>query len=145
MGIVANVMSKLQEARLEVSSRLSGVDPFDAGVISGLEQAEEIMFLEQQRCKKDADNLWYTGSPNDIKANNTGTYLVIMKAGFTSDDGVEKDQIYIDADFWNGEEWEVHEFGEGEWELLYFTKLKWVRFPLPESLGIKKSDKMFLN
>ena len=137
MGIVGNIMKNLQIARLEA------VENQDYTLAPGLEKAESIIFSEQQKYKSDAERLWYTGNPNDIKPNNTGTYIVIIKANFDSEDGIKKGQVYIDADFWTGDEWDIHEFGEEAWELLYFTKLKWIKFPIPEELGIKRSDDLF--
>lgn len=143
MGIVANIMSKLQNERLEAWMKFGYENNLYA---AGLERAETIIFAEQQKCKKENKALWYSGSPNDIKPNNRGTYILIMRAGFDSEeDGVEKGKIYIDSDFWNGEEWESFEIGEGKWEVLYFTKLKWIKFPLPEELGIKKDDSLFFD
>ena len=142
MGIVSNIMKKLQEARLENPYKY---DEFNKGFLAGVSKAEEIIFAESKKLKNESNGLWYTGSPNDIKPNNRGTFIVIMKAGFDSDDGVEKGKIYIDTDFWNGEEWEGYEVGEGKWEVLYFTKLKWIKFPLPEELGIKRTDSLFFD
>lgn len=150
MSIISSIMSKLQEERIKALKKdddtyISNKIYTDA-FIAGIERAEAIIFDEQQRCKKEAYSLWYTGSPNDLKPNNRGTYILIMRAEFDSEeDGIEKGKIYIDSDFWNGEEWESFEIGEGKWEVLYFTKLKWIKFPLPAELGIKKNDSLFFS
>ena len=142
-------LKKLQNERLEASSKLEDVDKYASdgllGYLSGLERAEAILFDLQKQNEDSTKALWYRGCPNDIKPNNRGTYVVIMKAHFDSDDGIQKGNVYIDTDFWDGENWESFEIGESTWEVLYFTKLEWLRFPLPEDLGFKRSDKMFFN
>lgn len=152
MGKYDLALKKLQSRRLEVSSKIGeGRDPednelyLDLGFVSGIEEAEEVLFNLQKQLEHNTKTLWYTGSPNDIKPNNRGTYILIMKAHFDSDDDVKKDDIKIDADFWDGENWESYETGDGAWEVLYFTKLKWIMFPLPEELGVKRSDSLFFN
>ena len=148
MGMLNNILQKLQMERLEKSNTATGdlwLDKHIQGFVSGIEAAEQIIFSEQKNIQKEVKGLWYTGSPNDIKPNNRGTYVVILKAHFDSEDGIENGKIYIDSDFWDGENWESFEIGEGLWEVLYFTKLKWIKFPLPDELGMKKSDEMFFS
>ena len=151
MGKYDLALKKLQEERLEVSGDIETKGEadndlyLDLGFLSGIEKAEEILYDLQKQTKDSGQKLWYTGSPNDIKPNNRGTYVLIMKANFDSDDGIDCGDIKIDTDFWNGEDWEVYEVGDEAWEILYFTKLKWLMFPLPESLGMKRSDSLFFN
>ena len=153
MGIVDRILKKLQAKRMEMSRFAEGPGQFNtkgtygtyaSGFVDGLSYAEQIIFDEQQRTDQMSKGLWYTGSPNDIKPNNRGTYILIMKAHFDSEDGVKKDHIYIDTDFWDGEKWEGFEIGDGSWEVLYFTKLKWLKFRLPDSLGMTKTDDLFI-
>lgn len=153
------VLQKLQEARLEreakisneITARLSdgkfdgGWDSnFDGGFISGINYAEKVLYADQEQLKTNGNHLWRTGNPNDLKANNTGDYVLILKSHFNSDDGIEADHIYISQDYWNGTEWEGFEVGADRWEVLYFAKLKWLYFPLPSELGIKKTDDLFI-
>ena len=150
MGMLNNILQKLQMERLEkMSNETSDLweQKHIRGYIKGLEVAESIIFSEQKNIKKECDSLWYKGNPNEIKPNNRGTYIVILKSHFDSDDGIENGKIYIDSDFWDGENWESFEAGEDEspWEVLYFTKLKWIKFPLPDELGIKKNDSLFFD
>lgn len=148
MGKYDLALRKLQNERLEMSSKVDGEDGSSlviAGFVNGIEKAEEIIYELQKQSDRDTKNLWYTGCPNDIKPNNRGTYILIMRADFDSEDGIEKGGIYIDTDFWNGEEWEGIETGEDRWTVLYFTKLKWIWFPLPKELGIKRTDDLFFD
>ena len=150
MGKYDLALKKLQNERLEASSKMELVDEYNSdsllGFLSGIERAEEIIFDLQKQSKDNGRKLWHTGSPNDIKPNNRGTYVIIMKAHFDSEDGIENGNIYIDTDFWDGENWESFETGEENlWEVLYFAKLKWLLFPIPEELGVKRSDKLFFN
>lgn len=144
-------LKKLQQERLEVYNQIDenadgNTDTLlNIGYLNGLEKAEDILFNLQKKSDENGQKLWYTGSPNDIKPNNRGSYILIMKAHFSSDDGIEEGDIKIDSDFWNGEEWEGYEVGEGKWEVLYFTKLKWILFPIPKELGVKRSDSLFFN
>ena len=142
MGKYALALRKIQEERIKESASIE--TDFNSGVIVGLSKAESILYRLQEQSKENGYNLWYTGSPNDIKPDNRGTYILVMRAGFDSEDGIEKDGIYIDADYWNGIEWESFETGEDKWQVLYFTKLKWLMFPLPKELGIKRSDDLFI-
>ena len=151
-------LKKLQKKRLEVSSQIGNLDLLyrttvdedtniliDLGYLSGLEKAEEILFELQKKNDENGQKLWYTGSPNDIKPNNRGSYILIMRSHFSSEDGINDGDIKIDCDFWNGEDWEGYEIGEGKWEVLYFTKLKWLLFPLPKELGVKRTDSLFFD
>lgn len=144
-------LKKLQQERLGVYNQIDedadgNTDTLlNIGYLNGLEKAEDILFNLQKKSDENGQKLWYTGSPNDIKPNNRGSYILIMKAHFSSDDGIEEGDIKIDADFWNGEEWEGYEIGEDKWEVLYFTKLKWILFPIPKELGVKRSDSLFFN
>ena len=144
-------LKKLQQERLEVYNQIDENNDgntdtlLNIGYLNGLEKAEDILFNLQKKNDENGQKLWYTGSPNDIKPNNRGSYILIMKAHFFSDDGIEEGDIKIDSDFWNGEEWEGYEIGEGKWEVLYFTKLKWLLFPIPKELGVKRSDSLFFN
>lgn len=156
MGKYSEALKKLQSERLEVFSKMEGGhDPgdsdlyFDLGYLSGIEKAEEILYALQKKTNENGRKLWYTGSPNDIKPNNCGTYILIMRAHFNSDDDnveIKEGDIKIDADYWDGENWESFVMSDEEkdrWEVLYFTKLKWLMFPIPEELGVKRSDSMF--
>lgn len=144
MGKYDLALNKLQKERLEAACSLGS--SIDIGFISGVERAEQILFELQKQADNESKSLWYTGSPNDIKPNNRGTYILIMKAGFDSEDGVENGNLYIDTDFWDGEKWEGFEVGDDRWTVLYFTKLKWLKFPLPEGLDInKRSDIHFFD
>ena len=151
MGKYDIALKKLQNERLEVSSKIERDDSdnsdnwLDIGFVSGIEKAEEILYELQKQTDRDCNNLWYTGSPNDIKPNNRGTYILIMRACFDSEDGIENGKIYIDTDFWDGEKWEGFETGDDRWDVLYFAKLKWIWFPLPKELGIKRTDDLFFN
>lgn len=148
-------LKRLQKERLEVSSQIEGLDDgdsdalLDLGFLSGLEKAEEILYDLQKKNEENGKKLWYQGCPNDIKPNNTGTYILIMRSHFDSEDeniSIKKGDIKIDADYWDGENWESFAMSDEEsdrWEVLYFTKLKWLLFPIPEELGVKRSDKLF--
>ena len=148
-------LKKLQKERLEMSSQMEGLDAddpdylLDLGFLSGIEKAEEILFDLQKQSNDNGRKLWYTGSPNDIKPNNCGTYILIMRSHFNSEDEnapVHEGDIKIDSDYWDGENWESFRANDSDpdgWEVLYFTKLKWLMFPLPEELGMKRSDKLF--
>ena len=117
-------LKRLQKARVEVSSKIPRTESFtpqswvDLGFVSGIEKAEEILLDLQEQSRENGYRLWYTGSKNG--------------------------HIYIDSDYWDGDDWESLDFGENGWELLYFTKLKWLMFPLPKSLGVKRSDDLFV-
>lgn len=143
-------LKRLQKARVEVSSKIPRTESFtpqswvDLGFVSGIEKAEEILLDLQEQSRENGYKLWYTGSPNDLRSNNRGTYILIMRANFDSEDGIKNGHIYIDSDYWDGNDWESLDFGENGWELLYFTKLKWLMFPLPKSLGVKRSDDLFM-
>ena len=143
-------LKRLQKARVEVSSKIPRTESFtpqswvDLGFVSGIEKAEEILLNLQEQSRENGYKLWYTGSPNDLRSNNRGTYILIMRANFDSEDGIKNGHIYIDSDYWDGDDWESLDFGENGWELLYFTKLKWLMFPLPKSLGVKRSDDLFV-
>lgn len=144
MGKYDLALKKLQNERLEAATGPRSA--VDLGYISGIEKAEEIIFEMQKQSDLENKNLWYTGCPNDLKPNNRGTYILIMRAEFDSDDGVEKGKLYIDTDFWDGEKWEGFEVGDDRWTVLYFTKLKWLKFPLPDGLEIeKRSDVLFFD
>lgn len=146
MGKYDLALKQIQEARLEHNKIGEKLNDYDKGYIHGLEDAEAIIYSLQKDITVQSKSLWYRGTPNDIKPNNRGTFILIMKAGFDAEDeGIIKGNIYIDSDFWDGEQWESFETGEGKWTILYFTKLKWVKFPLPEELGIRKSDNLFFN
>ena len=145
MGLFDSILKRFQTARLMRATVSGDGSPYDKGFIDGVNYCEKVIFEEQQKSDQLTKGMWYTGNPNDLKPNNTGTYILIMKAHFDSEDGIEKDHIYIDTDFWNGTGWEGFEFGENAWELLYFTKLKWLRFRIPSELGIKKTDDLFIS
>lgn len=147
MAKYTKVLQQLQELRLEKESNMTSDlwgQKFDSGFIHGINAAEKILYEEQEQSKTVGRSIWHTGSPNDIKLNNTGDYVLILKAHFDSDDGIEADHVYISQDYWNGTEWEGFEVGEDRWEVLYFAKLKWLFIPLPPELGMKKNDKMFI-
>lgn len=146
MGKYDVALRKLQAERIEKSTQISDqylLNQFNEGYISGIEKAEEILYGLQQHSIENGKKLWYTGSPNDLKPNNKGTYILVMKAHFSNDE-ITEGQIYVDADYWDGEQWEDLNVDEDGWEVLYFTKLKWLKFPLPSPLGMKRSDKMFI-
>ena len=136
MGKYTKILREIQEERITSDN----VD-----YKAGLECAEKLIFDEQEKMKANPHNIWYQGSPNDLKPNNSADYILILKAHFNSDDGIENGHIYITTDYWDGSEWEGYQFGENEWELLYFCKLKWVYLPLPPELGIKRSDALFIS
>ena len=142
MGKYDIALKKLQNLRLEVGNE---EELYDLGFKNGLMRAEEVLYALQKQTDYEGNKLWYTGSPNDIKPNNCGTYVLIMRSNFDSEDGVKSGNIYIDTDFWDGEKWEGFETGDDRWTVLYFTKLKWIWFPLPKELGIKRSDDLFFN
>ena len=144
MGKYNQALKKIQEARIQhaLDNRDNAERYF--GYMSGLEKAEEILYTLQQQSNANGQKLWYTGSPNDIKPDNCGDYILIMKSRFTSEDeDIKPGDIFISASYWNGEEWEDFNTGDDGWEILYFTKLKWIMFPLPNALGMKRSDKLF--
>lgn len=146
MGKYDLALKKIQQERLSKAASGDILNPIGNGYINGLLKAENILYELQNGLDVSTKNLWYTGSPNDLKPNNRGTFVLIMKAGFDAEDeGITKGSIYIDSDFWDGEQWDSYEIGEDKWTVLYFTKLKWIKFPLPEELGIKKTDSLFFN
>ena len=146
MGKYDLALKKIQEHRLSITSMGGEYTSSTQDYITGLIKAENILYELQNNLDVSSKNLWYKGSPNDLKPNNRGTFVLIMRAGFDAEDeGITKGSIHIDSDFWDGEQWESYETGEDKWTVLYFTKLKWIKFPLPEELGIKRSDSLFFN
>lgn len=149
MAKYTRALQRLQEIRLEhTQTYVNTSDLFikknESGFISGIGVAESILYEEQECAKTAHESTWHTGSPNDIKPNNSADYILILKAHFDSEDGIEKDHIYISQDYWNGENWEGYEIGEDKWEVLYFAKLKWLHLTLPKDLGLKWNDNLFL-
>ena len=149
MAKYTRALQRLQEVRLEhTQTYVNTTDLFikknESGFISAISVAESILYEEQECAKAAHENFWHTGSPNDIKPNNSADYILILKAHFDSEDGIEKDHIYISQDYWNGENWEGYEIGEDKWEVLYFAKLKWLHLTLPKDLGLKWNDNLFL-
>lgn len=149
MAKYTRALQRLQEVRLEHTQICDNTSDLfyqksERGFINGISAAESILFEEQERVKAAHESTWHTGSPNDIKPNNSADYILILKAHFDSEDGVEKDHIYISQDYWNGENWEGYEIGEDKWEVLYFAKLKWLHLALPKNLGVKWNDDLFL-
>ena len=149
MAKYTRVLQRLQEIRLKHTQiYVNTSDLFlkknESGFINGISVAESILYEEQERVKTAHESTWHTGSPNDIKPNNSADYILILKAHFDSEDGIEKDHIYISQDYWNGENWEGYEIGEDKWEVLYFAKLKWLHLTLPKDLGLKWNDNLFL-
>ena len=149
MAKYTRALQRLQEVRLEhTQTYVNTTDLFikknESGFISGISVAESILYEEQEHVKTAHESAWHTGSPNDIKPNNSADYILILKAHFDSEDGIEKDHIYISQDYWNGENWEGYEIGEDKWEVLYFAKLKWLHLTLPKDLGLKWNDNLFL-
>lgn len=149
MAKYTRALQRLQEVRLEHTQICDNTSDLfyqksERGFINGISIAESILYEEQERAKAVHENFWHTGSPNDIKPNNSADYILILKAHFDSEDGIEKDHIYISQDYWNGENWEGYEIGEDKWEVLYFAKLKWLHLTLPKDLGVKWNDDLFL-
>lgn len=149
MAKYTRALQRLQEVRLEHTQIYDNTSDLfyqksERGFINGISAAESILFEEQERVKAAHESTWHTGSPNDIKPNNSADYILILKAHFDSEDGIEKDHIYISQDYWNGENWEGYEIGEDKWEVLYFAKLKWLHLTLPKNLGVKWNDDLFL-
>lgn len=149
MAKYTRALQRLQEVRLEHTQTYDNTtDLFfqasERGFINGVSVAESILYEEQEHVKTAHESTWHTGSPNDIKPNNSADYILILKAHFDSEDGIEKDHIYISQDYWNGENWEGYEIGEDKWEVLYFAKLKWLHLTLPKDLGLKWNDNLFL-
>lgn len=149
MAKYTRALQRLQEVRLEHTQICDNTSDLfyqksERGFINGISAAESILYEEQERAKTAHESTWRTGSPNDIKPNNSADYILILKAHFDSEDGIEKDHIYISQDYWNGENWEGYEIGEDKWEVLYFTKLKWLHLILPKDLGLKWNDNLFL-
>ena len=149
MAKYTRALQRLQEIRLEhIQTYVNTTDLFikknESGFISGISVAESILYEEQECAKTAHESTWHTGSPNDIKPNNSDDYILILKAHFDSEDGIEKDHIYISQDYWNGENWEGYEIGEDKWEVLDFAKLKWLHLTLPKDLGLKWNDNLFL-
>ena len=150
MGKYDIALKHFQSERLKKASELNEAEyPYDEGYhdgyIDGLERGEEILYRLQNISKSNGRKLWYTGSPNDLKPNNRGTYILIMRSKFDNndeEDPIKVGDIKIDMDFWDGNHWQHHNSG---WEVVYFTKLKWVMFPIPSDLGIKRSDDIFFN
>lgn len=157
MGKYSVALRKLQSERLEQASVFRSDsyndEPYDNGYgdgyIDGIEKAEEILFSLQTIQQDNSKKLWYKGSPNDLRPNNRGSYILIMKSHFNSNDDenpIKVGDIKIDSDFWDGEKWEHgYRISDDKWEVLYFAKLKWVAFPIPGDLGIKRSDDIFFN
>lgn len=149
MAKYTRALQRLQEVRLEHTQICDNTSDLfyqksERGFINGISAAESILYEEQGRINAAHENFWHTGSPNDIKPNNSADYILILKAHFDSEDGIEKDHIYISQDYWNGENWEGYEIGEDKWEVLYFAKLKWLHLTLPKDLGLKWNDNLFL-
>lgn len=149
MAKYTRALQRLQEVRLEHTQICDNTSDLfyqksERGFINGISAAESILYEEQERVKTAHESTWHTGSPNDIKPNNSADYILILKAHFDSEDGIEKDHIYISQDYWNGENWEGYEIGEDKWEVLYFAKLKWLHLTLPKDLGVKWNDDLFL-
>ena len=143
MNVIDRVMKRLQEKRLWAKKSIYDGDRYAVGFVDGIDASEGIIFDEQQKAKKWAgkkvEKLWMTGKPTEF-----GDYVLIVKAHFNGDYGVEQDKIYITTDFWSEEGWESFEIGDDSWEILYFARLSQIRFQIPEDLGINRSDDMFL-
>ena len=75
-------LKKLQQERLEVYNQIDENNDgntdtlLNIGYLNGLEKAEDIIFKLQKKNDENGQKLWHTGSPNDIKPNNRGTYIL---------------------------------------------------------------------
>lgn len=76
-------------------------------------------------------SFWHSGERNPEKV---GFCLILAKAAFYSNDGVEKDHIYLFCDYWTGDHWEDFMFSDTTWHLLYFKPIDELTIPLPTSL-----------
>lgn len=124
-------------------------DEFNAGYNTAINDVERIIFSNEDREKKAKakQTFWYPGTmtPNDLKPNNTAEYLQIVRA--KEDDGeFVKGQIYILVDYWTGGIW-LND--DGAYDILYWTKLKWIRYPMPNDElfnGLKRDqiEEMYL-
>lgn len=143
MNVIDRILKRLQEQRLWAKKNTYENNKYSEGFIAGLDRAEIIIFDEQQKAKKWAgkkvEKLWMTGEPTEF-----GDYVLIVKAHFDGDYGVEQNKVYITTDFWSEEGWESFSVSDDSWEILYFAKLSQIRFQIPEDLGINRSDDMFL-
>lgn len=143
-------MSKYDRAIRKISEERSKYDicngDYTEGIIAGLTKAEDILWALGTESRANGQKLWYSGSPNDLKPENKGTYILILKAHFNSDDEVviRDGDIKIDSDWWDGENWENFEVGDDKWEVLAWTKLKWLLFPFPNYLHLRRSDALFI-
>lgn len=145
MSVATRVLKKIQEARLMMKTKVTKDSMYVEGFVDGLEMAEDMICDEQKnmhvKIVHGKNELWKTGNPS---ADDTGDYILIIKANFTGD-GIVKDNIYISADYWNGYQFENLILGDGEWTVLYFARLRDLHFPIPVDLNIKKTPEMFLD
>lgn len=146
MNITARILKRLQEIRLQIISELTNDKSdklFCKGYLAGLEKAESIVYDEQEKVQtwaaKKVTKLWQTGEPDRY-----GDYILIVKAHFDGDYGVKNGQTYVTTDFWGEDGWESFDVGEDAWELLYFARLSNLRYQLPEELGLKRSNELYL-
>lgn len=143
MSVATRALKRIQETRLIMKTRSMKNPSYLEGFLDGLEAAEDAICDEQKsmhvKIVNGKNELWKQGIPSE-----TGDYVLIIKSHFTCD-GIEKDKIYISADYWNGYEFESLILGDGEWSVLYFAKLGDLHFPMPNELGIRKTADMFLD
>lgn len=141
----------LQDLRLRKNAELKSadgkidafIDGFNNAFIAVEEAINDFQEKEAQKTHENGERLWYKGSPENIKENNSDDYVVIVRAVFEDGDKIKYGGVYISTDYWDGTSWE-HYFDPTEWDVLYFTKLKWLHFPIPAELNLKKRDEMFL-
>lgn len=152
MGKYSKLLCAIQEVRLKKSREIGDCESeYDIGFKDGFNNAflkieevvNEFQIGEAQKARENGERLWYKGSPEDIKQDNRDDYVVIIRPVIDISDEIKYGDIYISADYWDGKTWETY-YDPSEWEVLYFTKLKWLHFPIPSELGLKKSESMFL-
>ena len=143
-GILYSIRKKLRD-RLAIMQTDSS---FTRGYKAAVDEIENIIFDEEERDRirreKDRQNLWYPGekTPEDLKEMNTGDYILLVKA-LVDDEDVVKGGVYAICDYWTGSSW-YDTSDNYAVDILYWTKLKWLRFPLPSEFKGMKREELFL-
>lgn len=117
-----------------------------AGYDDAVKDAERIIFEQQDKDQTYYEHMqrtmWYPGSksPNDLKENNRGDYILIVKTRYDdAPDGVKKDGVYIITDYWTGTEF-MDVNSTDMFDVLYWCKLKWIRLALPMDIHGKREE-----
>ena len=121
-------------------------DAYLNGYDDAIKDVEGIIFEQQEKDRSNYEHMqrtmWYPGtkSPNDLKPNNRGDYILIVKARYADEvDGVKKDGIYIITDYWTGTEF-MDTDSSDIFEILYWCKLKWLKLALPMDIHGRKEE-----